>query len=68
MLLQTLQGYRHYELGLYLRVLFGLNLLDHVLLAAMAMTVHVLVNQKYVGYIVVLAACVLRLIAAPLGL
>ncbi|GLC24962.1 ABC transporter permease/M1 family aminopeptidase [Roseisolibacter agri] len=67
-LLQTLQGYRHYELGLYVRVLFGLNLLDHVLLAAMAMTVHVLVNQKYLGYIVVLAACVLRLIAAPLGL
>src|SRR3712207_6436799 len=47
-LLQTLQGYHEYELGLYLRVLFGLNLASHVLLAAMAMTVHVLVNQKYV--------------------
>ena len=57
-LLQALQGYYHFELGLYVRVLFGLNLADHVLLAALAMTVHVLVNHKYVGHIVVLAACV----------
>jgi ABC-type transport system involved in multi-copper enzyme maturation permease subunit len=66
-LLQTLQGYHTYELGLYVRVLFGLNLLDDVLLAALAMAVHVIVNQKYVGYIIVLAACVASLLAAQLG-
>ena len=58
MLLQALQGYYHFELGLYLRILFGLNLADHVLLAALAMTIHVLVNQKYLGHIVVLMAIV----------
>jgi ABC-2 type transport system permease protein len=67
-LLQTLQGYTNFELGLYVRVLFGLNLATDVLLAALAMTVHVLVNQKYVGQIVVLMACLLSLFAVPLGL
>ncbi|MDF1501413.1 M1 family aminopeptidase [Roseisolibacter sp. H3M3-2] len=67
-LLQTLQGYRRYEPGLYLRVLFGLNLLSHVILAALAMAVHVLVNQKYVGHVVVMSAFLLGMLAAPLGL
>ena len=60
-LLQALQGYYNFELGLYVRVLFGLNLVDHVLLAALAMTVHVLVNQKYVGHILVLMASAFRI-------
>jgi hypothetical protein len=67
LLLQTLQGYHNYELGLYLRVLFGLDLLDQLLLAALAMTVHVLVNQKYVGHIVVLSACVLAMLPGLMG-
>ena len=51
-LLQVLQGYYVFELGLYLRILFGWNLVEYVLLAAFAMTVHVLVNHKYVGHVV----------------
>jgi ABC-2 type transport system permease protein len=57
-LLQVLQGYYVFELGLYLRILFGWNLVEYVLLAAFAMTVHVLVNHKYVGHVVVLLATV----------
>jgi ABC-2 type transport system permease protein len=57
-LLQVLQGYYAFELGLYLRILFGWNLVEYVLLAAFAMTVHVLVNHKYVGHVVVLLATV----------
>jgi hypothetical protein len=68
LLIQVLQGYYNFELGLYVRVLFGLKLVDHVLLAALAMTIHVLVNQKYLGHIVVLAACLLGAIAGPMGL
>jgi hypothetical protein len=67
LLIQTLQGYHNYELGLYVRALFGLRLIDHVLLAALAVTVHVLVNQKYIGHIVVLVACVFAMIAKPVG-
>lgn len=55
-LLQVLQGYYAFELGLYLRILFGWNLVEYVLLAAFAMTVHVLVNHKYVGHMVILLA------------
>jgi len=55
-LLQVLHGYYVFELGLYLRILFGWNLVEYVLLAAFAMTVHVLVNHKYVGHVVVLFA------------
>ncbi|HYI08154.1 MAG TPA: M1 family aminopeptidase [Thermoanaerobaculia bacterium] len=57
-LLQALQGYYDFEPGLYLRILFGWNLVEYVLLAAFAMTVHVLVNHKYVGHVVVLLATV----------
>jgi ABC-2 type transport system permease protein len=55
-LLQVLQGYYVFEPGLYLRILFGWNLVEYVLLAAFAMTVHVLVNHKYVGHVLVLLA------------
>jgi ABC-2 type transport system permease protein len=55
-LLQVLHGYYAFELGLYLRILFGWNLVEYVLLAAFAMTVHVLLNHKYVGHVVVLLA------------
>lgn len=68
MLLQALQGYYTFEPDLYVRVLFGLNLADHLLLAALAMTIHVLVNQKYVGHILVLLASAFRLLAPQLGL
>lgn len=57
-LLQVLHGYYHFEPGLYLRILFGWNLVEYVLLAAFAMTVHVLVNHKYVGHVVVLLATI----------
>ncbi len=53
-LLQVLQGYYVFELGLYLRILFGWNLVEYVLLAAFAMTVHVLVNHKYIGHVLAL--------------
>jgi ABC-2 type transport system permease protein len=53
-LLQALQGYYAFEPGLYVRILFGWNLAEYVLLAAFAMTVHVLVNHKYAGHVAVL--------------
>lgn len=57
-LLQVLQGYHDFEPGLYLRILFGWNLAEYILLAAFAMTVHVLVNHKYAGHAAVLLATV----------
>ena len=54
LLIQALQGYTNFEIGLYLRVVFGMKLLDYLILAALAMTIHVVVNHKYLGHILVL--------------
>lgn len=40
------------DLILYLKVLFGLRFLDLLLFTAVAFLVHVLVNQKYVGHLI----------------
>jgi ABC-2 type transport system permease protein len=46
---QISQGVFDIDLGLYVKVLLGFELLAFLLVAAVAMVVHVLVNQKYVG-------------------
>lgn len=53
-LIQALQGYYRFEIGLYLQILFGLNLAGYMLFAVLAMTLQVLVNHKYLGHVVVL--------------
>jgi len=59
MLLQALRGYYHFEPLLYVKILFGFKLADFVLLGALAMTIHVLVNQKYVGHLFMIMVIVL---------
>ena len=68
LLIQALQGYFHFEPGLYLRVVFGMNLVNHVLLAALAMCIHVLVNQKYLGHMVVLLTFIFIRVAPVFGI
>ncbi|MES2521783.1 MAG: M1 family aminopeptidase [Gemmatimonadota bacterium] len=68
MLLQAFHGYYHFEFGVYFKILFGLNLVGYVLLAALGMTIHVIVNQKYLGHIVVLMAFVLTVFADNIGI
>jgi ABC-type transport system involved in multi-copper enzyme maturation permease subunit len=46
---QTMVGTDRYDLALYIQLLFGLLLPEYLLIAALAMIVHVLVNQKYVA-------------------
>jgi ABC-2 type transport system permease protein len=52
--IQTAKGYHHYELGLYVKWLFGLELVDYWLVCVLALTVHSLVNQKYLGHFVMI--------------
>jgi len=52
-LLQAIRGYYRFELGVYIELLFGIKLVDYVLLAVLAMAVHVIVNNKYLGHLVV---------------
>ena len=52
--IQTAKGYHHYELGLYVEWLFGLQLVDYWLVCVLALAVHSLVNQKYLGHFVMI--------------
>jgi ABC-2 type transport system permease protein len=47
---QALQGWYAFRPGLYLQVLFGVQLADYLLFAVLALLAHVLVNQKYAGH------------------
>ncbi len=61
--IQVSKGYPDLEIGLYLRVLFGLQLADYVQLTLFALGVHVVVNQKHVGQLVVLLTLLCMMIA-----
>lgn len=52
--MQLGMDYDKLEIGLYLQVLFGLQLVDYLLFALLALMVHVVVNQKYISYLVML--------------
>ena len=43
---QVRMGYFHFEIGLYLRILFGLQLIDYILFALLVFVVHAVVKQK----------------------
>ncbi|GHA61864.1 ABC transporter permease/M1 family aminopeptidase [Pontibacter akesuensis] len=47
-------GYDQLEIGLYVQALFGLQLVDYLLFALLAFVVHVVVNQKHIGFLVLL--------------
>jgi ABC-2 type transport system permease protein len=52
MITQLTRDFHDVKPALYLKVLLGLNVLDFVLVAVLAFLVHVVVNQKYVGHLV----------------
>jgi ABC-2 type transport system permease protein len=54
MILQASAGYFRFEIPLYLQSLLGIQLIDLLLLAVFAMTVHVVVDNKYLGHFLVI--------------
>ena len=68
LVVQTFKGYFHYELGLYLTALFALELPYLLLLCVLAMLVQVLVNNKYLGFFVMVVYYVANLFRGQLGL
>lgn len=53
LVIQASQGYSHHELGLYLRALFGLSLIDYAQLCALCLAVHGVLQHKYLGHFVI---------------
>lgn len=65
---QALKGYFRFELGLYAKSLYLMRLSDYVLLAVLALTVHSVVNHKYMGHLIVILYYVFRMFMSQLGL
>lgn len=53
---QASQGFYQFDLGLYIKILFGFQLTGYLLFVALAMVIHVLVNQKYVANVLIMLA------------
>ncbi|HEY9227480.1 MAG TPA: hypothetical protein VIP11_12575, partial [Gemmatimonadaceae bacterium] len=68
MLAQVSLGYQNFEIGLYLKILFGLQLPEYVLFAVLAFVVHVIVNQKYVAHLVAIILYVIIILAPMFGI
>ena len=56
MLTQMLLGYYDLQVELYAQSLFGLQLVDYLLFALLALVIHTLVNHKYIGHLVAVLA------------
>ena len=68
LLVQVSMGSPDLEIGLYLKVLFGLQLADYLQLTLFALGVHIVVNQKHVGQLVVILTLLGMMIAYGNGI
>ncbi|HET6229473.1 MAG TPA: hypothetical protein VFE05_05285, partial [Longimicrobiaceae bacterium] len=68
LLIQASMGYHDHQIGLYLKVLFGLQLPEYLLFALLALVVQGLVNQKYAGHLAALLVYALIAFAPKLGI
>ena len=67
MLAQLILHYQSFQIALYLKMLFGLQLPEYLLFAVLAFVLHVLANQKYVGHLVAIIAYMFIVLATTLG-
>jgi ABC-2 type transport system permease protein len=65
---QARMGYDQFNIPLYLEAFYGFQLTEYILFIVLAMTVHVVVNQKYIAHLVVLVAYVFIVLGGMLGL
>src|SRR5215831_723676 len=65
--IQAAKGFFHFELGLYFRSLYGISFVLFACLCSLAIAVHVLVNQKYVGHFAMVVFLALSLLLPVLG-
>jgi len=65
--MQLAQGYARVQLGLYLQILVFVMLPTALAIVALAMGVHAVVNQKFVGHLIMIAYWVLLQVLTTLG-
>ena len=67
MAIQALLGFDQIDQGLYLKVMFGLQLTEYLLFVVLAFAIHVVVDQKHIGHFVALFAYAVLIFAPMLG-
>lgn len=65
---QTVMGYFNFEIGLYIKGLFGISLIDYFLLCILAFTIHTIVNNKYLGHFIMILYYFFTAFMGSLGL
>jgi ABC-2 type transport system permease protein len=68
LLIQTFKGYFHYEIGLYLQALFLYQLPMLLLLCVLSMVTQVVLNNKYLGFAVMVVYYVANIFRGQIGL
>ena len=68
MLSQSILDHQDFGIGLYLTALFGLQLPEYLLFAVLALVVHVIVGQKYVGHLVAIVVYAVIVLAPAFGI
>ncbi|TFW16199.1 hypothetical protein E4L96_16885 [Massilia arenosa] len=68
LLIQLFKGWFHFEFGLYLQDLFLIMLPQYALTAVLAVTLQVIVNNKYMAYFVMILYYVATITFSSLGL
>jgi ABC-2 type transport system permease protein len=65
--IQTAKGYHHYELGLYVKELFGMQLIHYGLLCVLALSVQTLLQNRYLGHFIMVLYYLWTLFAVRVG-
>jgi ABC-type transport system involved in multi-copper enzyme maturation permease subunit len=65
---QVMLGHGRHEIQLYLKTLLGLQLVEYLLFAGLALVVHVIVLQKYGAHLVLVIACLFMAMPALFGI
>lgn len=68
MVIQMQMGYYDFDPGLYLRTVLALSLIQHLLFAAVAFALHVIINQKYAGYLAVIGMYAFTQMSGSIGI
>jgi ABC-2 type transport system permease protein len=68
LIIQAAQGFHHHELGLYVKALFGLQLVHYWLMCAVCFAIHGIVQHKYLGHFAVVVFYMAGLFMSKLGL
>lgn len=66
-IIQTFKGYFQYEFDVYFVGLFGIQLIEYLMLCVLAMLVQVLVNNKYLGHFIMVVYYLLNIFKGQLG-